>query len=59
MRGLVIEWVTVKAFHEDFVTGSGKVSVVWETSVHSWSCPSIVYDKSDTCVTATFPGQPG
>jgi len=25
MRGLVIEWVTVKAFHEDFSTDSGKV----------------------------------
>jgi len=25
MRGLVIEWVTVKAFHEDFSSETGKV----------------------------------
>ena len=28
MQGLVIEWVTIKAFHEEFTTENGKVDNV-------------------------------
>jgi len=54
MRGLVIEWVTVKAFHEEFFTDSGKV--------HNVSCmgtflrlrcyyvPTYMYNREGTLI---------
>jgi len=33
MQGLVIEWVTVKAFHEDFTAENGKVRRVFDVNV--------------------------
>jgi len=46
MQGLVIEWVTIKAFHEDFTAENGKVHSV---TCIILSCSDVTNNDIQTC----------